>query len=225
MKLKLNNGQIVAASLCAGFLASMLISNVRLYNTSSNLRKEVKSYQQQVDSLEINVSYFKDMVKSRDKELSKFTNPIQYSAAEMPIYDIPLSEELQRYTYERCVFYNCVEHYEIVLAIMWQESNYRPDLISSTDDYGIMQINKCNHEFLKKNLGIVDMLDAKDNIDAGTYIISCLLSKYETPHEALMAYNMGSVGAAKCWDRGIYTSFYSESVIEKAKLILSDEYR
>lgn len=140
------------------------------------------------------------------------------------IYSIPLSEELQRYTYDKCVEYNIGNYYELVLAMMWQESNFTPDTISSTNDYGIMQINSCNHDWLGTTLGITDFLDAKQCIDAGTYLISNLLLKYEDESKALMAYNLGEGGASKYWNNGNYSSTYSRGVLSKRSAIESNNY-
>jgi len=64
------------------------------------------------------------------------------------LYDVPLSEELQHYTQDLCKQYNV--SFPLVLAIMTKESTFRPDVVSGTDDYGIMQINSCNHEWLEE---------------------------------------------------------------------------
>ena len=37
-------------------------------------------------------------------------------------------------------------------------------------DYGLMQINDCNHEWLETELGITDRYDPRQNIRAGCYI-------------------------------------------------------
>lgn len=161
--------------------------------------------------------------KSNEK-LRLFVDDTTVHTAEPTYYDIPLSKELQLYTYTRCVDYGIPEHYELVLAMMWQESNYTPDIISATDDYGIMQINACNHEWLSDLLGTTDFLDVYQNIDAGTYIISKMLLKYDDEHKALMAYNMGENGAALNWDAGIYTSSYSRGIIAKREAIKSNNY-
>lgn len=161
--------------------------------------------------------------KSNEK-LRLFVDDTEVRAAEPTYYDIPLSKELQLYTYTRCVDYGIPDHYELVLAMMWQESNYTPDIISATDDYGIMQINACNHEWLSDLLGTTDFLDVYQNIDAGTYIISKMLLKYGDEHKALMAYNMGENGAALNWDAGIYTSSYSRGIIAKREAIKSNNY-
>lgn len=161
--------------------------------------------------------------KSNEK-LRLFVDDTEVRAAEPTYYDIPLSKDLQLYTYNRCVEYGIPEHYELILAMMWQESNYTPDIISATDDYGIMQINACNHEWLSDLLGTTNFLDVYQNIDAGTYIISKMLLKYGDEHKALMAYNMGENGASLNWDAGIYTSSYSRGIISKREAIKSNNY-
>lgn len=127
------------------------------------------------------------------------------------IYDIPLSAELQEFTFDRCLETNL--DYELVLALMGHESNYKATAKSATNDYGIMQINQCNHARLKETLGITDFMDAKQSITAGTEILAQLAKKYEDPHQLLMAYNMGEAGARKLWEQGIYSSKYSRAIM------------
>lgn len=136
-----------------------------------------------------------------------------------PVYDIPLDAGLQKYTFDTCVEYGIEKHYELILAMMWHESNFDADVVSSTNDYGIMQINACNHKALKSKLKFVDIMEPENNIEAGIYLISGLLKKYSR-HEALMAYNMGEAGARRQWRHGNYTSRYSRDIIEKADKIL-----
>lgn len=145
----------------------------------------------------------------------------EWVADEVPYYDIPLSLDLQLYTYNRCVDLGISGYYELVLAMMWQESNFNPELISTTNDYGLMQINKCNHDWLSEELGITDFLEPYQSIDAGTHIFASLLLKYADPHKALMAYNFGEAGARKHWDRGTYTSSYSRAISEKQEQVLN----
>lgn len=145
----------------------------------------------------------------------------EWKAEDVPYYDIPLSKELQLYTYTKCEDLGIGNYYELVLAMMWQESDFKPDTISKTKDYGLMQINICNHEWLSEELGITDFLDPYQSIDAGTHIIASLLLKYQDPHKALMAYNYGEAGARSHWNRGIYTSSYSREVAGKQEQILN----
>lgn len=127
------------------------------------------------------------------------------------IYDIPLSEELQEFTFNRCR--DAGLDYELVLALMGHESSYQATATSATNDYGIMQINQCNHAWLTEALGITDFLDAEQNITAGTEILARLAERYNDPHQLLMAYNMGEAGAKKLWTKGIYTSKYSREIM------------
>ncbi len=194
-------------------------------------QKEVQALNDEICRLNVQVTELASenqdlsaaLQKSNEK-LRLFVDDTTVRAAEPTYYDIPLSKELQLYTYTRCVDYGTADHYELVLAMMWQESNFTPDTISKTNDYGIMQINVCNHEWLMDVLGTTNFLDVYQNIDAGTYIISKLLLKYEDEHKALMAYNMGERGASLNWEAGIYTSSYSREIIAKREAIKSNNY-
>lgn len=104
----------------------------------------------------------------------------------IPVYDIPLSVELQEYTYQRCEALGLVApgiDYPTVLALMGKESEYSADAVSATGDYGLMQINTVNHDWLREELGITDFLDAKQSIDAGTEMLARLSAKYSDPHK------------------------------------------
>ncbi len=127
-------------------------------------------------------------------------------------YDIGLSEELQKYTFQQCKK-NGLE-FELVLAVMQVESNFKSDLISRTNDYGLMQINKVNHEWLKKELGVTDFLDPKQNIDCGIYMLKELFDKYSDEHKVLMAYNFGEGGMKRNWKKGVRSSKYSRKVLQ-----------
>ena len=140
------------------------------------------------------------------------------------IYNIPLADDLQLYTYNLCEEYDITLHYPLVLAVMGHESRYDEKVISRTNDYGLMQINKVNHNWLREKLSITDFLDAKQNIHAGVYMLSTYLNKYDTVNEALMAYNMGEGGARKQWAAGNYSTAYTTKVLSVLDLIISDNY-
>ncbi len=129
----------------------------------------------------------------------------------LQIYDIPLSEELQNYTFEQCQKIDLDP--SLVLAVMKVESNFKSDLISKTNDYGLMQINKVNHQWLKKKLGITDFLNPKESIDCGIYMLADLFDKYSDIHQVLMAYNLGEGGMKRAWKKGIRFTGYSRKVI------------
>ena len=140
-------------------------------------------------------------------------SPIQINIdSDMVYYDIPLSNYYQEYTQEQCIEYNVP--YELVLAIMKTESEFDLDIVSKTDDYGIMQINIYNHEWFKDMFGFSDILIPENNIKSGVFLIGYLYNKYDTINEALMGYNYGEGRASYYWNKGIYTSKYSEKVMK-----------
>ena len=163
--------------------------------------------------------------ESLQRSLDQFTNPVPYNAAAVPTYDsLPLNYTLQLYTYEMCQYYKISDYYEVVLALMWHESNFNAKAISSTKDYGLMQINICNHDYLKKTLGIKSILDEKSNIESGIYILSSLINEYKDIHKSLMAYNMGSANAKRLWEEGICTSTYSRDIMVKTDMVKQNQY-
>lgn len=146
--------------------------------------------------------------------------PLVFQSSEDDNYyidSLPLSEELQEYTYYICKAYYI--DYSFVLALMFTESSFKADIISKSDDYGLMQINSCNHKDLEDKLGVTDFLEPYQNIRAGMYLLRKLFEKYDTPERVLMAYNLGEYGASVLWDNGITETTYSKKVLTKA-----DEY-
>lgn len=128
-------------------------------------------------------------------------------------FDVPLSHSLQRYIYEVCVDENVPV--TLVMAMIERESDFDQDAIGSTDDYGLMQINKINHEMLKEEYRAADMLNPYQNVFCGIKIIGSYIEKYEGDYgKALMAYNMGDYGARKAWDNGITSTSYSKAILE-----------
>lgn len=141
-------------------------------------------------------------------------------ASTVRIYDIPLSEELQAFTFNLCQEYGV--DYEMVLAIMGKESNYTASAVSENNDYGIMQINKANHKWLTEELGITDFLDPEQNIRGGVYILALLTEKYNDPHQVLMAYNMGERGAREYVAKGHTSSAYSRYIMQLRDKLLQE---
>ncbi len=104
----------------------------------------------------------------------------------------------------------------MVFALIKIESGYR-NVRSKTCDNGLMQINDINKAYLKEKLGITDLMDERQNIAAGCYMLGRLKKKYKTNHKALMAYHMGEAGAKRLWKKGIYKSKYSKKVMNEVR--------
>ena len=126
--------------------------------------------------------------------------------------DVPMDEDLQEFVFYLSAAYEM--DFTFVMALIQQESGFRPDAVSAANDYGLMQINEVNHQYLKEQLEITDFLNPYDNIRAGMFILRKLFEKYETPAKVLMAYNMGEDGTVSLWEQGIFEINYSKSVLQ-----------
>jgi len=125
-------------------------------------------------------------------------------------YDIDFDYELQEYVQDICNEYG-IDH-KLVLALIGCESSYQIDAVSKTNDYGLMQINKCNFKHIKEQFGELDFLSAKDNILAGVYMLSLIKDYAKNNNELLMCYNLGVNGAKAKWAKGVYSNTYTEKV-------------
>lgn len=127
--------------------------------------------------------------------------------------DIPLDAEVQKYLRDKCEDANI--DLALVIALIDAESCFNANAKSHTGDYGLMQINKCNHKFLSLKTGATDFTDPYQNIDAGMYMLTNLFEKYSEAELVLMAYHFGEGGAKKLWNKGTYTSKYSEHILQR----------
>lgn len=127
-----------------------------------------------------------------------------------------LEIEYQDYLWEMCVKYNVTEYYELFIAQMYHESTFRTDIISATNDHGLMQINVCNHDWLGDKLGNDDFLDPYNNIEAGVYLMSGFLLKYNDVQKALVCYNRGESAVIN----GTYSTDYSTGVLYDMTLLV-----
>lgn len=127
-----------------------------------------------------------------------------------------LNEQYQDYLYEMCVKYNVKKYYTLFLAQMYHESTFRTDAISKTKDYGLMQINVYNHKWLSKKLGNDNFLDPYNNIEAGIYMMSNYLHKYNDVEKALVCYNEGEGAVIN----GTHSTSYSKGVLHDTTLLI-----
>lgn len=127
-------------------------------------------------------------------------------------FDVPLSHSLQRFIYEVCADENVPV--TLIYAMIEHESQFDPEIISKTDDYGLMQINTVNHTWLNEEYRCADMLDPYQNVFCGVKIIGSYVNRYDGDlTKALMAYNMGDYGARKTWENGVDKISYSTTIL------------
>ena len=140
----------------------------------------------------------------------------QFTAAEdfKPL-ECALPEEVQEYAFYLCQAYYI--DFDFVMAVMFTESSFRPDAIGEDGhDFGLMQIRDINSEELARTLGVTDLLNPYENIEAGVFILRTLFEKYDDASAVCMAYNMGERGASVLWEHGVYETTYSRKVLETA---------
>lgn len=142
--------------------------------------------------------------------------------------DIPLSLELQQYTFDTAKAYGV--DYTLVLAMMWRESNFNPNAIGTnsngTRDNGLMQINDVNRGWLQQDLGITNLLDPTQNILAGIHMLGTMTAKHGS-HNALLAYQYGEYGMQVKLSQGVTTNQQVENLYVKqaefSQLILASQ--
>lgn len=122
-----------------------------------------------------------------------------------------VSYEEQEFLFYLCSGYNI--DFCLVMAVIQTESEFDTDAVSVTGDYGLMQINEMNHDWLTESIGVTDYLDPYQNMRAGCYIFRKLFERYQDTELVLMAYKMGENGASRLWKHGIFFTDYTEKVL------------
>lgn len=163
------------------------------------------------ESNSIEQSSHAEKQEPKEEKLSVSEPQVKKESSELKYYDVPLSTDVQDTIFTECKTKKVPQ--DLVIALIGVESHYNPKCISKTNDYGLMQINICHKESLKKDLQITDLLDSKQNIKAGVHMLSWIVNKYSNINQALMVYNSGEFGAQKLWKQGIYSTAYSRKVI------------
>lgn len=106
-----------------------------------------------------------------------------------PLYDVPLSADLQEHISRLCDKYSV--DMPLVLAIIGQESNYRPDAVGDNgNSLGLMQIQPRWHQGRMNKLGVTDLLDPFQNVTVGIDLLAELIETGGT-RWAIMVYNAG----------------------------------
>lgn len=154
----------------------------------------------------------KEVTLTKTVEVPAYDSDKLPTLKDVTYYDVPLSYSLQRYIYEVCADEEVPV--SLVIAMIDKESQFNPEAVSDTDDYGLMQINKINHETLGEQYRAADMLDPYQNVFCGVKMMGSYIKAYDGDYnKALMTYNMGDYGAKKAWENGIKSTSYSESVL------------
>lgn len=129
-----------------------------------------------------------------------------------PLYDVPLSADLQEHIRQLCDEYGV--DMPLVLAIIGQESNYRTDAVGDNgNSLGLMQIQPRWHAARMERLGVTDLLNPYQNTAVGIDLLAELIEMGNGTEWAVTAYNAGT--AAADYNRAIGTrTEYAESVMK-----------
>ena len=125
---------------------------------------------------------------------------------------IPLSADLQR-TVEQSA-----DHYgldpALVCAVIEVESRGDP-LADNGQCVGLMQLDRQYTAAFCAGAHVQGITDPADNIAAGCWWLSELLSRYDGDTErALAAYNLGATKADELWELGARSTAYTHAVMD-----------
>lgn len=125
-------------------------------------------------------------------------------------------EEIIKIASELCEEYDFPLN--VFLGLINQESTFRIDAYNKDGSYGLCQINKVNHGWIKEELGITNFYDPKSNMEAGLFILTHYEKTYnpDSIHMLLMMYNMGPNRAKDFFNDGIFSSNYSNDIVNYA---------
>ena len=201
---------LILMGICFGF--GLLIGNV----ITSSIMTKIANNVEPTEPIEPTKNQFYGTLDGRE-----FVDEISMdwdSGAELGFVplDVPLDESMQEFIY--CLSYGYSVDFPFVMALIERESSFQIDVISASNDYGLMQINKINHKWLTETIGVTDFLDPYQNIRSGVFILRRLFEKYEDPALVLMAYNMGETGAKRLWKQGVYSTDYVEDILQQADI-------
>lgn len=197
-----------------GGFAGFLVSTTAPYKTQiveSTVSTEVQSEPVRV-VLNIEESIVEPVVEEvLTDEFTYYSIPEEYKEA-----GGNFPEEVQEYLWELCTEREL--DYYIAVALIERESGYRAKALGdSGKSKGYMQVQERWHIARMKEEGVEDLLSPYENLRVGINYLDELYERYGDYDKALMAYNMGESRAKKCWEKGLYSSNYSDYVTARAE--------
>ena len=125
--------------------------------------------------------------------------------------DVPLDAETQRLLYKACGETGI--RYELALAVIWQETDFRNIVGDGGDSIGYMQVQPRWHSERMERLGVSDLADPYGNFLVACDFLSELLEKHDLT-DALTKYNSGKTG----------NSQYAENVLNYMNILTMEDF-
>ena len=159
-------------------------------------------------------------VEVQEETQSQEAEPVAVTE-QAPLYDVPLSDDLQLYISRLCDQYGV--DMSLVLAIIGQESNYNAGALGDGgNSIGLMQIQPQHHQKQMDRLGMTDLMDPYQNVTIGIDLLAELIDKNNGTEWAVTAYNAGTDIADYNKTIGTRTE-YTESVMMLREMIENEK--
>lgn len=176
--IKKKTGSLKKIAAISGIVTITGISALQMQNEKNDINKETTTYVTDIDIKDYSMNKQKDTLIMNTISLKEETK--------IPVfvgYDNNCPKEYQEYIYEMSIKYDIP--FNILMTIADNESNGLFDTngkISEYDDYGLFQINICNHDLIFKELGYdsKDLLnDPYKNIEAASFLVKKICNMYK----------------------------------------------
>lgn len=216
----------VFISIISAILLALIIYILYTYNNQPSYA-ETKQIENNISDLHIRTVQIEPMTVFEYGMMLDAQNP-KVDAPERIYYDIPLSKELQDYTYEQCKRWdndmnNIPE--TLVFALFHKESRFDPFAVSKYNCKGIGQLSPNTFKNTSYALEIQqpDIFNVRHNIACTVYQLSVLRDSYEKlgySDEELFycmlgAFNNGSIIYDRNYrNRGVLKTDYARKVLE-----------
>ena len=135
--------------------------------------------------------------------------------------DVPLDAETQRLLWQACEETGIV--YELALAVIWQETDFRNIKGDGGDSYGYMQVQKKHHSERMTRLGVTDLNDPYGNFLVGCDYLAELANRGRGIEWMLHAYNGGPSYANEMAKAG-KISQYAKDVLNYMKTLNLEDF-
>ena len=135
--------------------------------------------------------------------------------------DIPMDAEHQRLLYTACGETGI--SYELALAVIWQETDFRNVIGDSGESHGYMQVQPKYHGGRMDRLGVTDLNDPYGNFLVGCDYLAELIAKDNGLEWALHAYNGGPTYANSMAKAG-NVSQYAKNVLNYMKIFITEDF-
>ena len=205
-------------------IEKMMSNNIKIPIIGMNTLKK------EMERANIQLEYMLQEVEKMNIEVTKVDIPEIYSISQVKeecsdpycykcLYN-NWDDELKEYTKGLCE--ETGVPYEYVLGVIWLESRFDGSVRSSYggySNYGLMQINGINYEYLKDKIGlenVEDLMDEKMNIKSGITLLKEHLDYTGDYDDMILRYQVG-IGSYEKYKREGRTVKFVGMVSEKAE--------